>query len=145
MAISIDDTLVTREQLSQRATELLPILKERAARTEHLRQLPPETVGDLIASDLIRIGAPQRYGGLGIEYDAVFDVTWELGRVCGSTAWCYALWTVHNWWLGHFPELAQEEYFASGPNTLSSSALNPRSGQAEAVAGGLRISGCWRF
>ena len=34
MAISIDDTLVTREQLRQRATDLLPILKERAARTE---------------------------------------------------------------------------------------------------------------
>jgi 3-hydroxy-9,10-secoandrosta-1,3,5(10)-triene-9,17-dione monooxygenase len=124
---------------------MLPILKERAARTEQLRQLPPETVRDLIDSGLIRIGAPQRYGGLGIEYDAAFDVAWELGRVCGSTAWCYALWTVHNWWLGHFPEAAQEEYFASGPDTLACSALNPGSGQAEAVTGGLRVTGHWRF
>ena len=145
MAISVGDTLETREQLRRRATELLPTLKERASRTEHLRQLPPETVRDLIDSGLIRIGTPQRYGGLGIEYDAAFDVTWELGRVCGSTAWCYALWTVHNWWLGHFPELAQQEYFASGPDTLACSALNPGGGQAEVVPGGLRVSGHWRF
>ncbi len=145
MATSVDRMLVNREQLRQRASALLPRLKERAARTEELRQLPSETVQDLIDSGLIRIGTPQRYGGLGIEYDAVFDVAWELGRACGATAWCYALWTVHNWWLGHFPEQAQEEYFASGPNTLSSSALNPGGGQAEAVTGGLRVSGRWQF
>ena len=77
---------------------------------------------DLVSSGLIRIGNPQRYGGLGIEYDAAFDVAWELGRACGSTAWCYALWTVHNWWVGHFPESAQEEFFAGGPDVLASSA-----------------------
>ena len=112
MSLSVGETSVTREELLRRATALLPVLKERAARTEQLRQIPPETVQDLVSSGLIRIGNPQRYGGLGIEYDAAFDVAWELGRACGSTAWCYALWTVHNWWVGHFPEPAQEEFFA---------------------------------
>src|SRR5712691_2031206 len=107
--------------------------------------MPPETVQDLVSSGLIRLGNPQRYGGLGVEYDAAFDVSWELGRACGSTAWCYSLWTVHNWWVGHFPALAQEEFFASGPDTLASSALNPTRGQAEPVAGGLRVSGHWSF
>jgi 3-hydroxy-9,10-secoandrosta-1,3,5(10)-triene-9,17-dione monooxygenase len=136
---------VTREELRRRTAALMPILQERAARTEQLRQMPPETVQDLVSSGLIRIGNPQRYGGLGVEYDAAFEVGWELGRACGSTAWCYCLWTVHNWWVGHFPALAQEEFFASGPDTLASSALNPTRGQAEPVAGGLRISGHWSF
>jgi hypothetical protein len=56
----------------------------------------PETVQDLIASGLIRLGNLPRYGGLKVEYDAAFDVSWELGRMYGSTAWCYSLWTVHN-------------------------------------------------
>ncbi len=145
MTIPVGETSVTREALLQKATALLPALQERAVRTEELRQLPPETVQDLVDSDLIRIGTPQRYGGLAIDYDAAFDVIWELGRVCGSSAWCYALWTVHNWWVGHFPAQAQEEYFATGPNTLACSALNPTEGRAEPVAGGLRISGHWRF
>jgi 3-hydroxy-9,10-secoandrosta-1,3,5(10)-triene-9,17-dione monooxygenase len=120
-------------------------LKERAARTEELRRIPPETVQDLVSSGLIRIGTPKRYGGLGVEYDAAFDVGFEFGRVCGSTAWCYCLWTVHNWWVGHFPERAQDEFFANGPDTLASSSLNPTSGKATAVAGGWRISGRWSF
>jgi 3-hydroxy-9,10-secoandrosta-1,3,5(10)-triene-9,17-dione monooxygenase len=121
------------------------VLQERAARTEQLRHLPAETVQDFIASGLMRLGNPRRYGGLDVEYDAAFDVSWELGRACGSSAWCYSLWTVHNWWVGHFPEQAQEEFFAAGPDTLASSALNPGRGRAEPVTGGLRLSGHWSF
>jgi alkylation response protein AidB-like acyl-CoA dehydrogenase len=142
---SVSETSVTREELRRRTAALVPVLKERVARTEQLRQIPPETVQDLVASGLIRLGNPQRYGGLDVEYDAAFDVSWELGRVCGSTAWCYSLWTVHNWWVGHFSEQAQEEFFASGPDTLASSALNPTRGKAEPVAGGFRVSGHWSF
>jgi alkylation response protein AidB-like acyl-CoA dehydrogenase len=142
---SVRDMALTKEALRRRTLELVPVLRERAARTEQLRQIPPETVQDLVASSLIRIGNPPRYGGLDIEYDAVFDVGYELGRACGSTAWCYCLWTAHNWWIGHFPEQAQEEFFASGPDTLASSGLNPTGAKAEPVAGGLRVSGRWGF
>jgi 3-hydroxy-9,10-secoandrosta-1,3,5(10)-triene-9,17-dione monooxygenase len=131
--------------LLSRATRLVPVLKERAARTEQLRQVPPETVKDLIASGLIRIGNPQRYGGQGLDLDLAHEVAWELGRGCGSTGWCYSLWTVHNWWLGHFPERAQEEFFASGPDTVFSSGLNPLNGRGKAVDGGFRVSGRWGF
>jgi hypothetical protein len=44
--------------------------------------------------------------------------------------------TAHNWWLGHFPERCQEEFFATGPDTLFSSGLNPAGGKAEPVSGG---------
>jgi alkylation response protein AidB-like acyl-CoA dehydrogenase len=135
----------TREEVRRRAAELVPVLKERAARTEQLRQIPPETVQDLTASELIRIGNPRRCGGLGLECDAAFDVGMELGRACGSTAWCYSLWTAHNWWIGHFPAPAQEEFFAGGPDTLASSGLNPTGARAEPVRGGLRVSGRWSF
>ena len=137
---------MTREELLRRAAQLVPVLKERAARTEQLRQIPPETVEDLKASGLIRIGNPRRYGGYDdVEVDAVYDVGWELGRGCGSTAWCYSLWAVHNWWLGHFPEKAQDEFFATGPDTLFSSGLNPAGGKAEPIDGGFRLSGRWAF
>ena len=129
----------------RRAAHLVPVLQERAARTEQLRQIPPETVGDLKASGLIRIGNPERYGGHGLDLDTAHEVAWELGRGCGSTAWCYSLWAVHNWWLGHFPEKAQGEFFAEGPDTLFSSGLNPAGGRAESVGGGLRVSGRWSF
>jgi 3-hydroxy-9,10-secoandrosta-1,3,5(10)-triene-9,17-dione monooxygenase len=102
-------------------------------------------VRDLIASGLVRIGNPERYGGNGLEIDAAFDVAWELGRACGATAWCYSLWTIHNWWIGHFSERAQDDYFAGGPDTLASSGLNPATGRAVPAPGGFRLSGRWSF
>jgi 3-hydroxy-9,10-secoandrosta-1,3,5(10)-triene-9,17-dione monooxygenase len=137
---------MTRDELLRRASGLVPVFKERAARTEELRQIPGETVNDLKASGLIRIGNPPRYGGWpDVDMDAAYEVGWELGRGCGSTAWCYCLWAVHNWWVGHFPEKAQDEYYASGPDTLFSSGLNPAGGKAEPIDGGFRLSGRWGF
>jgi len=63
---SVSETSVTREELRRRTAALVPILKERVARTEQLRQIPPETVQDLVASRLIRLGNPPRYGGLDV-------------------------------------------------------------------------------
>ena len=132
-------------ELLGRAAALMPILRERAARAEQLRQIPRETVEDLRASGLIRIGNPERYGGQGVEVDMAYDVGWELARACGSTGWCYSLWTIHNWWVGHFSEQAQDELFAEGWDTVYSSGLNPAGGKAETVRGGLRLSGRWSF
>ena len=137
--------LLTRGELLRRASALVPVFKERAARAEELRQVPPESVRDLLASGLIRIGNPRRYGGHDVEVDTAFEVGFELGRGCGSTAWCYSLWAAHNWWLGHFPERCQEEFFATGPDTLFSSGLNPAGGKVEPANGGFRISGRWGF
>jgi len=131
--------------LLRRAAALVPVLAKRAPQTERLRRIPDETVDDLVASELIRIGNPRRYGGLDVELDAAYDVAWELGRGCGSTAWCYSLWTVHNWWLGHFPAEGQAEFFADGPDVLSSTGLNPAGGRAERVPSGFRVSGRWSF
>lgn len=139
------DEASPRGALLQAACALVPVLKERAAQAEQLRQVPADSVQDLLASGLIRIGTPDRFGGAGLDIDTAFAVSWELGRGCGSTAWCYTVWTAHNWWLGHFPERCQEEYFADGPDTLSSSAINPAGGTAERVSGGFRVSGRWAF
>jgi len=146
MARGVALTPMTRDELLRRASDLLPVLTERAGRAEELRRIPDETVHDLKASGLIRIGNPPRYGGYDdIDVDLTYEVGWELGRACGSTAWCYSLWAVHNWWIGHFPEKAQDEFFATGPDTLFSSGLNPAGGKAEPVDGGFRLSGRWAF
>ncbi len=133
------------EDLLRRAAALVPVLARRAPETERLRRIPDATVDDLIASGLIRIGNPRRYGGLDVDLDVAHEVAWELGRGCGSAAWCYSLWAVHNWWLGHFPAEAQAEFFADGPDVLASTGLNPAGGRGEPVPGGYKVSGRWSF
>ena len=134
-----------RAELLNRAKALVPALKERAALTEQRRQIPPETVAGLIDSELIRIGNPDRYGGLGVGYDLAFEVAWELGRACGASSWCYGLWAVHACIAGYWPRQAQEEFFAGGPAVLASSSFSPAGKTAAPVAGGYRVSGRWEF
>ena len=138
---------VSREELLRRALELVPVLAERAQRTEQLRRIPDETVDDLRRLGLLRIATPARFGGInpGLDYDTVLEIGSVLGRGCGSTAWCFQVWSSHNWLMGHWPLQGQEEYFADGPDVLSSSAFNPAGGRAEPVEGGYRLSGRWDF
>jgi 3-hydroxy-9,10-secoandrosta-1,3,5(10)-triene-9,17-dione monooxygenase len=102
-------------------------------------------VDDFIDSGLLVAGNPQRYGGYETDYDVTHDILIELGRGDGSQAWCYAVWTVLNWAVGHFPEQAQQEYFETGPTTLCSSSFDPSKGKATRMPGGYRLTGHWDF
>ena len=101
--------VLTPEELLRRASDMVPVLKDRAAHTEELRRIPDETVQDILSSGLCRIGVPHRFGGLDVDYGLMLEVGAELGRGCGSTAWCYSLWAAHAWLVGHWPLEAQEE------------------------------------
>ena len=147
---------VSAPELLSRATDLLPALRERASHTEQLRRVPEESVADLLASELCRIGVPKRFGGLDVSYGLAIDVAAELGRACPSTSWCYGLWAAHAWLVGFWPLEAQEEVYGDGPDVLCSSSLNPGRSTCEPVdgvtgfpaggsfpAGAIRPAGSW--
>ena len=139
------ETATTREELLGRARQLLPLVRERAEENERQRQVSSDVVDALVDSGLIRAAQPERFGGMGLDFDVTFDVGMELARGCGSTGWCYAVWSSHNWLVGMFPLEAQEEYWADGPDTLSSTSFNPARGKVEAADGGYWVSGQWDF
>ena len=137
--------MVDRNELIRRAADLVPVLRERAARTEELRRIPQETVDDFHAAGILRAAQPTRFGGYDIEYPVVLDIAAELGRGCGSSAWCYGIWAAHNWAAGMFPEKAQKEYWAESADVLSSTSLNPSRAKVTPVKGGYHLSGQWDF
>jgi 3-hydroxy-9,10-secoandrosta-1,3,5(10)-triene-9,17-dione monooxygenase len=136
---------ITSTELLQRAEDLVPMLASRAQEAECLRRIPDETVQDLRQSGLIRIANPESFGGYGLDYDTVLEVVALLGRGCGSTAWCYSVWASHNWIVGMYPMQAQEDYFASSPDVLSSSSFGPAGHYLEFADGGFRLAGRWSF
>jgi 3-hydroxy-9,10-secoandrosta-1,3,5(10)-triene-9,17-dione monooxygenase len=139
-------TAVDRDECIQRAAQLVPVLQERAGPTEALRRLPEETIEALCRADLLRVVVPPRFGGLGLDFDVMLEVGAELGRGCGSTAWCYGIWASCNWLVGLYPEQTQEEYWATGIDTLCAGSLNPAGATSvSAVDGGYRLSGQWDF
>ena len=134
----------TRE-LIKSASELVPTLQSRAQLTEDLRQIPQDTVRDILASGIYKIGIPRLYGGHPVNYGVCLDVGEELAKGCGSAAWCYSLWTAHAYLIGHWPLAAQEEVFGDAEYPLCSSSLNPGRSEIRSVDGGYKLSGRWEF
>ncbi len=128
----------------QTARSLVPLLKGRAAETERLRRVPADSIAALRDAGLFRIVQPQRVGGYEQDFDLLVDVVIELARGCASTAWVYGLGAAHQWLVANFPLQAQQEFWATGLDTIACGSYAP-AGRAVAVDGGWRISGVWEF
>ena len=84
------------EALVARARALGPALAARATETETQRRLPDETAAQLRDAGLLRAFIPKQFGGYDLEIYAVVELARELGRHCGNTAWCTAIFNLHN-------------------------------------------------
>lgn len=138
-------TAPTLHELTERAQALVPVLRERAPRTEELRRIPDDSIRDLHASGLFRMLQPKRVGGSELSYEAIVELTAIIGRGCGSTAWVLANLANHHWMLALWPRDAQNEIWGASADALVGSALMFPAGHAERDGKGFRLSGHWKF
>ena len=127
-----------------RAKALIPHLRDRAARTEELRRLPPETERDLHDTGLFRIVQPKRVGGSEFDYVALVDCADALGQADASVAWNFANLASHHWMLGMFDKRAQDLVWKNADALIASSFIFP-AGRARKVDGGYVLRGSWPF
>src|SRR5713101_965128 len=132
-------------ELLARAEALVPVLRERAGRTEELRRLPDETLDELHRTGLFRILQPKRVGGSELPFRSIVELVAVIGRGCGSTAWVLANLAAHHWLLGMWSPEAQDEIWGQSPDNLIGSALIFPRGRARPVDGGYRLTGRWPF
>ena len=131
--------------VAARAAALVPQLRDRAAQTEQLRRLPPETERDLHEAGLFRIVQPKRVGGFEFDYVALVDCAEILGRADASVAWNLGNLASHHWMLGMFDKRAQDLVWTKDPNVLIASSFIFPAGRAHKVEGGYRLRGSWPF
>jgi 3-hydroxy-9,10-secoandrosta-1,3,5(10)-triene-9,17-dione monooxygenase len=135
----------TLDELVERATAMVPALEERAPAAEELRRIPDETVQEFKDAGFIRMGTPTKFGGYGYGLEEIAAVTGPVGLACGSSAWMCSFWPTHQYMVGWFSEEAQSEYWADGPDTLSSTAAAVVAWQSEPADGGIRVTGTHKF
>lgn len=129
----------------QRARDLVPALRGRAAAAEAARILPAETLADLRASGLLRTLQPRRWGGMEYDYIAYVDFPMEIARGCASTAWNFANLQIHHWMLALYDERAQAEVWGADPDALIASGIAFPQGQGRKSEGGFVVGGRWNF
>ena len=128
-----------------RAEALVPQLLARAASTEELRRLPPETERDLHDAGLFRIVQPTRVGGSEFDYVALVDCADRLGRGDASVAWNFANLASHHWMLAMFDSRAQDMVWNKDADALIASSFIFPAGRARKVDGGYVLRGSWPF
>jgi 3-hydroxy-9,10-secoandrosta-1,3,5(10)-triene-9,17-dione monooxygenase len=136
---------LTGTDLWRKAEELLPKLRERAARCEELRRLPDETLRDFHDAQLFRIHQPRRVGGAELEFAAVVTYGALFARVCASTSWNWVNFAAHHMMLGMFPPQAQDEIWGKSRDALIASSFVFPAGKARKVQDGYMLSGRWPF
>lgn len=135
---------LTRETLLQRARELVPVLRERAAQAAQAGRLPEETIADFHEAGFFRILQPARWQGLELEPKDFFEVQMTLAEGCMSSAWVLGVVAIHNWQLALFDDRAAQDVWGHSSSVLISSSYMPV-GKVERVEGGFRLSGRWGF
>lgn len=132
-----------REQLVQRASELVPLLKKHAAWSEENRRIHEESIEALADAGIFRMRTPARYGGYESDTRTLVDVATELGRGDGSTAWVASVYWIPGWMACMFPDQVQDEVFST-PDARVCGTLSP-SAMAIQTDGGVVVNGKWGF
>lgn len=133
------------DEAVRRARDLVPVLRERAPKQEAARQLIAENRADLDRTGLLRFAQPKRWGGMELDFTAIFDLPYEVGRGCCSTGWNVANLGIHHWMLALYDERAQEEVWSRNRDALIASGIAYPQGSARKVEGGFVLSGHWNF
>lgn len=126
-----------------RTEALIPVLRERAAAVDKLRQMPPESVADFKAAGTARLYQPVRFGGCEADMRSGVLALSAVGRGCGSSAWCLVQHLTHNFMLSQWPDRGQHDIWDADPACLVSGIFIPSCGRARSVDGGYVLSGRW--
>ena len=130
----------TRQEIIDRVRAIAKMFAERAEAAEQARRMPAESVKDMLGAGLARILLPPRIGGFGLDFDTWFDIVLEISKADASHGWCAGLIIHHAHLIGQFPEAAQQQVWAEGPDVAIAASFAPRT-QATPVDGGYRVSG----
>jgi 3-hydroxy-9,10-secoandrosta-1,3,5(10)-triene-9,17-dione monooxygenase len=131
-----------RADVVGRITKLLPRLADQAERSDRERSVPTENIEALAEAGALSILQPARYGGLQTDIRTCLEVSREVARACGSTAWTTTLLNVCSWYVGLYPAQAQEDVWADDPTARVAGVLAPTA-TAREVDGGFVVSGRW--
>jgi len=142
MAPASGKRLMSRAAVVERARGIAQAVAPHVERAEKLRRLPPENVAAMMNSGLMPMMRPARFGGFGGDWLDLLNACAEVGRVCGSTAWCLSFLLHHQWIFAYFPDAAQRRVFGAAADPKFVVSFAPV-GKVRAAAGGWEVSGEW--
>jgi 3-hydroxy-9,10-secoandrosta-1,3,5(10)-triene-9,17-dione monooxygenase len=135
---------LTIDELLRRAGAMRPLLRERQAECEELRELPADTNRLFLDAGFYRILQPRLFGGYEFPLPDFIRVMISVARGCSDSAWVLALTAGHTVLAAQLPETAQREVFGSTGDFRAPGVGMP-GGVGLSLDGGLRVNGAWDY
>lgn len=135
----------TPDDLVARASQLVPVLRERTERCEAEGRLLEETNDEFVDAGFYRVLQPRAFGGYEFGLPTFARMAMEIARGCPSSGWVLALTAGHAVLLSaFFPEDAQVDVYGTDGEFRAPARPGPHV-KAERVDGGYRIGGHWDY
>ena len=103
-----------------------------------------ENIQAIADAGLFKLAVPKRFGGSELPFRTFLQVSGELARGDGSTAWATTLINVCGWLSGLYPDRAQRDIYEADPNARICGVIAPTA-TSRAVEGGQVVTGKWGF
>jgi alkylation response protein AidB-like acyl-CoA dehydrogenase len=132
------------EGLIDRIAALRPLFEKNAVQTEADRRVVEENITALREAGAFRTTVPQRYGGYGTGIRTKLEVSREIAKGCGSTAWATTLMNVCSFFTTLMNEQAQDDVWGANPNARIAGVFTP-SATSRKVDGGIVVTGAWNW
>ncbi len=127
------------------ARALTATVRDRAPEAERNRRLHRETHEAMRDAGLYRVQMPARYGGFEMSHSAMLDISVEIGRGCGSSAWIFSNIAAQNGIVSMACRAAQDDVWADDPDACVASSFPAPGATARRVDGGIVVNGVWSF
>ena len=134
----------TEEEIIQRASAMVPKLRQGAAACDVAGRIPDENIKLFQDAGFFRILQPKMFGGYEMSPLTFYRVLQEVASGCPSSAWGLMVLGVHNWEIALLDPQAARDMWGKDDTVRASSSYAPF-GKAVKVEGGYRVDGCWPF
>ena len=130
-------------ELDERIDRAAGLARELAPDTERERALPRELADALVATGLLRAGAPAALGALQAPPAIALEGAERIARGDASAGWCVSIALTGSLLSAYLPDQGAAEVFGD-PASVAAGVWAPR-GTATPADGGVRMSGRWSF
>jgi 3-hydroxy-9,10-secoandrosta-1,3,5(10)-triene-9,17-dione monooxygenase len=129
--------------LVDRARQLVPLLRSRAAEADEQGRLTDDVAGALHDAGFFSLHTPRALGGPGAGLATAVGVHRELARGHGSAGWVTMILSTSGLFTSQLADRTQREVWGADPGVGVAGNIVP-AGTARRVAGGLVVRGHWR-
>ena len=142
---ALADKKSRHDELVAIARSFTETFRARAADAEANRKLHRETHEAMLDAGLYRVQMPERYGGFEMSHRTMLDISVEIGRGCGSSAWIFSNIAAQNGIVSMASRQAQDDVWSEDGSVCTASSFPAKGGKVEKVEGGLVANGVWSF